>query len=57
MISEKKENPIDPNNFKNIFKPSLDQLSKEICKILEERTKARATIELEFALAYFETDW
>ena len=39
---------IDPNNSKNIIKPSHEQLFEEIR--LEERAKARAATDLEFAL-------
>ncbi|CAD6224603.1 unnamed protein product [Miscanthus lutarioriparius] len=37
-------------------KALVDLLSEEICRILEERAKAQATADLEFALACFEMD-
>ena len=37
-------------------KPSADQLPEEIRKMLEERTKAQAATDLEYALTCFEMD-
>ena len=37
-------------------KPSADQLPEEICKMLEERVKAQAATDLEYALTCFEMD-
>lgn len=36
--------------------PSADQNLKEICKVLEERTKAQTAANMEYALASFEVD-
>lgn len=43
----------DLNNPKHITKPSANQLPKMIHKMLEEREKARAATNLEYALACF----
>ena len=41
----------DLNNPKHITKPSADQLPEVIHKMMEEREKARAATNLEYALA------
>lgn len=53
----KKGDLTDLNNQENIIKLSPYQLSEEIHKMLKERTKAQAAMDLEYALPCFEVDW
>jgi hypothetical protein len=50
------DDPTNPSNPRHIIKRSANQLLEEICNMPEERTKAHAIANIEYALVCFKVD-